>query len=229
MSSGFVVLIFIILVLAVLLVLILAWPIRLQLHWESQGRRVRWNWLGFTLETYDGVRTLWWGSWRLRSRTIQSKTPENAKEPRRSGAGNWWRHLDLVKETIEAFWQGIQLFLKRLQFERFHMQVQIGTPDPALTGTLYAYATAAHYVGHHWFPQMELELQPDFQTEKTTIRGEVSLSIRPIDILWVGARVFRKLPKRKLWQVIRESKRKHNTQGGVARERTSGVTQDVGR
>jgi hypothetical protein len=133
-----------------------------------------------------------------------------------------------MPEVIGALWAGIRLFFERLRIERGTAKIQLATPDPSLTGILYGSAIALQQIIPTQFRKFAVELQLDFESEKPQFQGEICLSIRPTDILRVGGCVIRKLPKRKLWQAFRESRRERTTKGGGSRGGPQRTAPDVG-
>jgi hypothetical protein len=202
------------------------------MRWGTNEKLVLWSWLGFVSERdiFNKTTTLQWRNHQLRSRAISSQPERSQEEPQkrqRHRQKHWWLQPDLVREAISALWAGIRLFFERLRIERCTATIQIATPDPSLTGILYGSAMALQQVVPHQFRNLALELQPDFESEKPQFQGEIHLSIRPTDLLRVGGRVVRKLPKRKLWQALRASRRERTLKGGGSHGGTQRVAPDV--
>jgi len=206
-------------------------PLRLEVRRGTNEKLVLWSWLGFVSErdTLHKTSTLRWRDWQLRSRAITPTKPQKEEPQRRQQRRRkrWWLQPDLMREVIGALWAGIRLFFERLRIERCTAKIQIATPDPALTGILYGSAIALQQILPTQFRKFAVELQPDFESERPQFQGEICLSIRPTDILRVGGRVIRKLPKRKLWQAFRESRRERTTEGGGSRGGTQRIASNV--
>lgn len=226
-------------VMAVLLIGALVWlalrqPLGLEVRWGTNEKLVLWSWLGFVSErdTLHRTSTLRWRDWQLRSRAIEKEKPQKQKEEpqkrQRPKRTRWWLQPDLMRDVIGALWAGVRLFFERLRIERCTAKIQIATPDPSLTGILYSSAIALQQMVPYKFRNVTLELNPDFESERPRFQGEICLSMRPTDILRVGGRVFRKLPKRKLWQALRASRRERTLKGGGSRGGTQRTAPDVG-
>jgi hypothetical protein len=120
----------------------------------------------------------------------------------------------LVWEVACATWQALKDLLRRLRWEHCSVRLSIGTSDPAVTGMLFGYATAARPLLLGWFPQAELELQPDFESGRTRAEGEARLGVRPLDLILVTIWFLHRLPKREVFEFIREIRQKRKTRGG---------------
>jgi hypothetical protein len=79
---------------------------------------------------------------------------------------------------------------------------------------LFGYATAARPLLLGWFPQAELELQPDFESGRTRAEAEARLGVRPLDLILVTVRFLHRLPKRKVFELIRQIRQKRKIPGG---------------
>lgn len=212
--------------------LVLRQPLRLKVRWGTNEKLVLWSWLGFVRErdTLHKTSTLRWRDRQLRSRAIEEEKHPKQKEEahKRECRKRWWLQPDLVREVIGALWAGVRLFFEQLRVERCTAKIQIATPDPSLTGILYGSAVALQQIVPYRFRNIALELQPDFEFERPQFQGEICLSIRPTDILRVGGRVVRRLPKRKLWQALRASRQERTLKGGSSRGGTQRTAPDVG-
>lgn len=224
---------------AVLLMGALVWlalrqPLCLEVHWGTNERLILLSWLGFVSErdTLHRTSTLRWRDRQLRSRAVEEEKPRKQKEEsherQRRRRKRWWLQPDLMRDVIGALWAGVRLFFERLRIERGTAKIRIATPDPSLTGILYGSAVVLQQMVPYKFRNVALELNPDFESERPQFQGEICLSIRPTDILRVGGRVFCKLPKRKLWQALRASRRERTPKGGGSRGGTQRTAPDVG-
>jgi hypothetical protein len=185
--------------------------------WAAEGRfTLRVRWLGATF-SYDAgatkVSCLGWPVWS-RSRRLRAQTSGVRRSTRERDFGALWRRRALAREIAAEGWRAFKQLLERFRWERFSVRLSIGTSDPAVTGMLFGYATAARPLLLGWFPQAELDLQPAFESGRTRAEAEARLGLRPLDLILVPIPFLHRLPKRKVFELIREIRQKRKIRGG---------------
>lgn len=82
---------------------------------------------------------------------------------------------------------------------------RIGTGDPYLTGTLTGMIEALKGVFAQTFSSARIEVQPEFGEEKLELAGIFGVEIRIIQLFVLIILILWKLPKRKVWKMVRNS------------------------
>jgi hypothetical protein len=82
---------------------------------------------------------------------------------------------------------------------------RIGTGDPYLTGTLTGLIEALKGVFTRSFSSARVEIQPEFGEEKLELAGIFGVEIRIIQLFVLLILILWKLPKRKVWKMVRNS------------------------
>jgi len=80
---------------------------------------------------------------------------------------------------------------------------RIGTGDPYLTGTLTGLIEALKGVLTQSFSSARVEVQPEFEEEKLELAGIFGVEIRIIQLFVLLILILWKLPKRKIWKMVR--------------------------
>lgn len=88
---------------------------------------------------------------------------------------------------------------------RLELWGRIGTGDPALTGTLTGLIEALKGVLAQSFSSARVEVQPEFGEEKLELAGVFGVEIRLIQLFVLIFVILWKLPKRKIWKLVRNS------------------------
>lgn len=154
------------------LVAALATPLHLTLRLDSA-----------TAEARLSLRPLWGRAPALNLRRGQlgrrgRLAPRHTREPRR---------LSLPRIAT------LRRFLARVHVDALDLDLSFGTGDPADTGALYGYLTAAAHV----LPGAALRLRPDFHATGLSGRGEARLHVTPLALVLPGLRLAREIAGRR--------------------------------
>ena len=207
---------FVIMILAVLLV-----PVRLQLILSDRRRSITVGWLAVRLRRdlkerefvlCLGDRTIM----RKESKKIPRKEAkerpkeEEKKKKKKTGfkALDLWKERDLVQICIQASLRFLWKVLRSIRWEKLLLELDVSTPDPALTGLLYGELCAVKYSTQYAFPQAQLDVRADFTREVPRAEAESILSIRPLNVVVPLSKLFLALPKIRIIKLLITKKRR---------------------
>lgn len=145
----------------------------------------------------------------LRFRIPRHKERAKRKKRRRAkriGRRSTLQWLKLVPELVEAVWKGLKFLLRRSELRRMVIEGSVGAGDPAMTGILWGEIQAAY--GVRELRVLELAIVPDFADGTTNLRLDAEGAVRLGAILTSAVVVLWRLPKRKLWRLLRERRRR---------------------
>lgn len=206
------------------LVFILIWavlflPVRLHLVLSEKGKSISLGWffmmLGadFVSKTFE-LRLF---SQRIMSRKIQKKRKEKeevkkAKKIKKKGRGfeisDLWKEKDLISRVLVVLFRFLKDMLKRIRLNRFFVEAEVATPDPALTGVIYGGLCALSVPTNLISPDIRIKVQPDFENEVPRGRAEVAFSTRLIDAAGTVLKMFFALPKIRIIKTLIKKKRR---------------------
>jgi hypothetical protein len=206
------------------LVFILIWavlflPVRLHLVLSEKGKSISLGWffmmLGadFVSKTFE-LRLF---SQRIMSRKIQKKRKEKeevkkAKKIKKKGRGfeisDLWKEKDLISRVLVVFFRFLKDMLRRISLNRFFVEAEVATPDPALTGVIYGGLCALSVPTNLISPDIRIKVQPDFENEIPRGRAEVAFSTRLIDAAGAVLKMFFALPKIRIIKTFIKKKRR---------------------
>ncbi len=204
---------FAILVLAALLV-----PVRLQLILSDRRRSITIGWLALRAgrDLKDRAFVL-----HLRDRTIvrkqsrktrREKAKERPQEQQKKKRGfklaDLWEERDLAQTSIQAGLRFLWEVLKSIRWDKLLLELDVSTPDPALTGLLYGELCAVKYSTEHAFPQAQIDVRADFTREVPGAEAESIISIKPLNVLVPLSKLFLALPKIRIIKLLLRKKRR---------------------
>jgi hypothetical protein len=204
---------FAILVLAALLV-----PVRLQLILSDRRRSITIGWLALRAgrDLKDRAFVL-----HLRDRTIvrkqsrktrREKAKERPQEQQKKKRGfklaDLWEERDLAQTSIQAGLRFLWEVLKSIRWDKLLLELDVSTPDPALTGLLYGELCAVKYLTEHAFPQVQIDVRADFTREVPGAEAESIISIKPLNVLVPLSKLFLALPKIRIIKLLLRKKRR---------------------
>jgi len=176
-------------------------PVRLHLILNEQVKSITLGWffiiLGANLKAKTFELRLF--SQRIISRKLRKKRKEKeevkkAKKKKKKGRGfdilDLWKEKDLLSRVLLVFFRFLKDILKRIHLDRFFVEADIATPDPALTGTIYGGLYAVCVSVNSISPNLRVKVQPDFVNEIPRGRAEVAFSTRLINTLGATLRMF---------------------------------------
>lgn len=207
-------------VLAVLVLTILLAPVRLRLILNNRTRTLAlgWSMIQVTRDLREKTFVLYLGSraiMRKRFETAGKREPEKKepaedKERKKSKFSliDLWRERDLAEKVIRTGLRLLWDVLRSIRWDKLLLEVDVSTPDPALTGFLYGELCAVKYSTESVFPRARIEVRPDFVNAVPSVGAESILSLRPIMVALPLTKAFFAIPKIKIIKLIILSKRR---------------------
>ncbi len=154
---------------------------------------------------------------RIISRTMRKKRKEKeevkkVKKKKKKGRGfdvsDLWKERDLLSRVLCIFFRFLKDMLRRIHLDRFFVEADIATPDPALTGTIYGGLYAVCVSVNSISPNLRLKVQPDFQKEVPSGNADIAISTKAIDVVGAILKMFFDLPKIKIIRTFIKRKRR---------------------
>jgi hypothetical protein len=195
-------------------------PMRLRLILNDRTRTVSLGWpvIQVTRDLRERTFVLYLGGRaiiRIQSRPTekrQSKIKKTAEDKERKKSKfnltDLWRERDLAEKIIQAGLRLVWEVLKSVCWDKFSLEVDLSTPDPALTGCLYGELCAVKYSTEFVFPRARIEIRPDFVNQFPRMSAESVLSLRPVSVALPLWRAFFAVPKFRIIKLIILSKRR---------------------
>lgn len=142
------------------------------------------------------------GGEKKKREEVEQKTEEGQQEDK------FKKGIDFLKlgTKITGIIKYIIKFLGRHgRVAELELWGRIGTGDPYLTGTLTGLIEALKGVFTRSFSSARVEIQPEFGEEKLELAGIFGVEIRIIQLFVLLILILWKLPKRKVWKMVRNS------------------------
>jgi len=133
---------------------------------------------------------------------------EEEKEKKRKGSGGALGWLKLAPEILRASGKGLKFLFRHSEIRSFRIEGRLGTGDVATTGIMFGAIQAFRGVLGRLASRLELDITPDFEEGKTGLALEVEGAVRLGTLLAVPFIVLWYLPKRELWRLLHEGRRR---------------------
>jgi hypothetical protein len=202
----------------VLIAVVLFSPLRLRVVINDRTRTVTLNWLllqggrDFKERTFVlglGGRTI------IRRKSKETEKPESRKtaeerKQRKSRFGliDLWAERSLVSRLVRVSVRLLWDLLKAVRWDELMLEVDLATPDPALTGLLYGELYAVKYSTACVFPQARILVRPDFVGELPQVKAESTFSMKPARTVLPVLRAFFSVPKIRIIKLLMRRKRR---------------------
>ena len=151
-------------------------------------------------------------SGKLRKKQKEKEEVKKAKKKKKKGRGfeifDLWREKDLLSRVLCIFFRFLKDILRCIHLDRFFVEADIATPDPALTGTIYGGLYAVCVSVNSISPNLKLKVQPDFQKEVPSGNADIAISTKAIDVVGAILKMFFALPKIKIIRTFIKRKRR---------------------
>jgi hypothetical protein len=194
-------------------------PVRLHLVFNEKSKSILLGWFFVMLGADLLSRTfeLRLFSQKIISRKMQKKPKEKekvkkVKKTKKKGRGfgfsDLWKERDLLVRVLVVFFRFVRDMLRGIRLNRFFLEADIATPDPALTGVIYGGLCALSVPTDLISPSIRVKVQPDFKTEIPRGRADVAFSTRLVDALGATLKMFFALPKIKIIRTFIKRKRR---------------------
>ncbi|UCB52922.1 MAG: DUF2953 domain-containing protein [Candidatus Zixiibacteriota bacterium] len=213
-------------IVAVLTLICFLAPIRLQLSFDDRRRSVALSWLVINLEGNLKERAFQLGLFNQRIITKRFKKSDrevrktkktrprakakikDTKKKSKLSMHDLWSKKELVLRVIRIAFRFFVDLLGTIRWDKLSLELDVATPDPALTGILYGQLCAAKYPASHFFPSARIELHPDFVSQLPRGSGETAFSVRPVNVVVSASKMFFALPKIQMVKALIEIKRR---------------------
>lgn len=214
-------------IVAVLALICLVAPVRLRLSFNDRKRAVALRWLvidlegnlkerAFRLSLFDrSVITRKFKKSEEEVKKTKKKRPrtkgeieEGKKKESKLSLHDLWLKKELVLRVIRVAFRFFIDVLRTIRWDKLRLEVDVATPDPALTGILYGQLCAAKYSACHFFPGAQIQVQPDFINQLPRGNAETAFSVRPVNVIAPASKMFLALPKIQIVKVLIELKRR---------------------
>ncbi len=186
-------------------------PIRTQLILNDRKRSVAVSWLRMALGSNLKDRVY---EFKFFDQTIVRKTFKKApskemkkkrrkprkeiKEGKKKSRFNLrflWEERDLLQRVAKIALRFLRDILRAIRWDRFFLELQVSTPDPALTGVLYGELLAVKYSTEYSLPNARIKVEPDFVNQSPSGSAESVFSIRPVTLIAAVSKMFFAVPK----------------------------------
>jgi len=177
------------------------------------------RWVGITVERLEAGTTVKLNFARLiftvhpGASGKRNGAKKKSKEVKKKEEGR--KKKDNIKTGIEFLKLGSDItglikdvikFLGRYgKVAKLELWGRIGTGDPYLTGILTGLIEALKGAVTQSFSSASVEVQPEFGEEKLELAGIFGVEIRLIQLFFLISLILWKLPKRKIWKLVRNN------------------------
>ena len=214
-------------IVAVLALICLVAPVRLRLSFNDRKRAVALRWLvidlegnlkerAFRLSLFDrSVITRKFKKSEEEVKKTKEKRPrtkgeieEGKKKKSKLGLLDVWSRKELVLRVIRVAFRFLVEILRTIRWDKLRLEVDVATPDPALTGILFGQLCAVKYSANHFFPGARIEVRHDFVNQLPRGNAETVFSVRPANVVVSASKMFLALPKIQIVKALIELKRR---------------------
>ena len=116
--------------------------------------------------------------------------PKKDRKPRKRRPRRRFSPAGLLSER-RAMVGLVRYLWRQLRWQRFRLRLTVATPDPALTGELFGYLSAAVGTLAAYVPAGSLQVSPDFVAEWPGAEVDAAVSIRVFALVVLAWRAFR--------------------------------------
>ncbi len=192
----FVLVIFLILTITCLLV-----PIRLQLVLNNRKRIIafRWLWIDLGSNLKEKTFELSLFNQNIIRKKFKKKAKEKIKKAKKKGRKlnivDLWHKRDLLFQIIPILLRFFLNILRSIRWDKLFLDVDVATPDPALTGVLYGGLCAVKGSTDYFLPDAHIKFRPDFFNRFPRGSAETVFSIRMLNVVAPVSKMFFAMPK----------------------------------
>lgn len=184
--------------------------VRLTLN--DKTRKFSLNWSGCAIYLDWSAQKLSFHLFNLKilSSSLRKKRMQ-VKKAGKTGKVNYiilWQKKDTIIKTLKIALRSFVDMLRKTKLNRFSLSLRVATPDPALTGMLYAGLLSISIPLRFLVPKQSFHFYPDFVSDTPKANLEMSLRIRTLDAFWIAVRTFFLLPKISLFKMARKLNKK---------------------
>ena len=211
-------------IVVILTLICLVAPVRLRLTLDDKRRALALSWLVIEAEgnLREKILTLDLLHRRIITRKFREDGEEAKKKEKKSrteadqrkkkksklGPLDLWVKRELVVRLMRITLRFILDLLRDIRWDKLSLELNLATPDPALTGALYGQLCALKYSTDGLLPNARVLVQPDFVNELPRGTAETVFSVKPVNIVISASKMFLALPKIKIVKALIELKRR---------------------
>ncbi len=138
----------------------------------------------------------------------KEKIEKKKKKKRKLNILDLWHKRDLWQRVIQIALRFFSDILRAIRWDRLSLEVDIATPDPALTGVLYGGLYAVRCSADYFLPDAHIKLRPDFFNQFPRGSAETVFSIRLLNVVAPVSKMFFAMPKIQLVKTFILKKRR---------------------
>jgi hypothetical protein len=207
-------------IIAILALICFLAPVRLQLSFDDRRRSAALSWLVINLEGNLKERAFQFGLFNQRIITrrfkkakekkpkAEAEIEKGKKKKSKMSFLDLWLKKELVLRVTRAALRFVLDLLRAIRWDKLSLELDVATPDPALTGILYGQLCAVKHSANHFFPCARIEVQPDFVNQLPRGSAETVFSVKPVNVVVSASKMFFALPKIQIVKALIELKRR---------------------
>ena len=138
-------------------------------------------------------------SQKIIRRKFKDKDKEKIEKPkkkrRKPNILDLWHKKDLLHRVIPIILRFFLDIIRAVRWDKLFVEVDVATPDPALTGVLYGGLCVVKGSTDYFLPHAHIKLRPDFFNQFPRGSTEAIFTTRLFSILGPVSRMFFALPK----------------------------------
>jgi hypothetical protein len=196
-------------------------PIRLQLIMNQRRRSVAVSWLMVTMKgnLKDKDLELLFLDQTVVRKSLKKKDeveekrkkevkPKGEKKKSRFNLQFLWEEKELLLRMIKVVLSFLWNILEGIRWKRLYTEIEVATPDPALTGVLYGQLCAVKYSTERFFPKARIVVTSDFTSQLPRGSAESEFSILPVNLVISLSKMFFTIPKIRILKAFVLKKRR---------------------
>jgi hypothetical protein len=213
-------------IVAILGLICLVAPVRLRLTFSDKTRALALSWLAMDVE--GNLKEKVFRVDLLHQRIIARKFKKPGKDVKKTEgeeseakgevdkekkksklrALDLWMKKELLARVIRIAFGFILDLLRAIRWDELSLELDVATPDPALTGILYGQLCALKHSTDYLLPNARVLLRPDFVNQLPKGSAETVFSIRPVNVVVSASKMFLALPKIQIVKALIEIRRR---------------------
>ena len=213
-------------IVVILTLICLIAPIRLRLILNDKKRALALSWL--VIEVEGNFREKFVRLDLLHQRIITRKFKKDAKEVRKKERQakpeveadkgkekksnlrplDLWVRRELAVRVIRITLGFILDLLRAIRWDTLSLELDLATPDPALTGVLYGQLCALKHSTGYLLPNARVRFQPVFTNQLPKGSAQTVFSVRPVNVVLPASKLFFALPKVQIVKALIQIKRR---------------------
>ncbi|MCK4404819.1 MAG: DUF2953 domain-containing protein [candidate division Zixibacteria bacterium] len=172
----------------------------------------RWLWIDLESNLKEKVFELRLFNQKIIQKKFKKKTKEKIKKAKKKGRKlnivDLWHKRDLLFQVIPILLRFFLNILKAIRWDKLFLEVDVATPDPALTGVLYGGLCAVKGSTDYFLPDAHIKFRPDFFNRFPRGSAETVFSIRMLNVVAPVSKMFFAMPKIKIVKTFILKKRR---------------------